>query len=275
MSRPSTIALILSLSWLITLEEAQAVPLIGNTLGAGGQNAFLYDVDPFTGAASNPRSTGTTYLVGIAFSAQAGLYGLTSSAAFAHPGSLYRINPATGEAQWVGATGLTGIIEGDLSFDPTTGELYGLYNLSSNQRQLFTVDPTTGEATLLLQLLPGDPSAMAFDSTGQLYVLDTSLQQLLMVNKQTGAVVSMINLSNALGTIAGMAFEPTTDELYVVDGDSGGTNRLYKLARSTGQLTVVGETKLVKGLGGLTFVPEPATLLLVITGGFALMRHRP
>jgi DNA-binding beta-propeller fold protein YncE len=232
---------------LLTLPRSSqgAVPLLGAGY-SGPAGAVLYDVNPTTGAVGNPRPTGINYLVGIAFST-GNLYGLSASAAASNPNSLYTINQATGQAQWVGTTGLFNISEGDLATDPTTGVLYGLYDVQTGARKLFALNANTAAATVLPGSLPGDPSAMAFDSSGMLFVLDTSLQRLLTVNKTTGATLTDIGLSASLGATAGMAFDPATGVLYVSDGESGGTNRLYTLNTVTGVLGDVGPTGLANG----------------------------
>ena len=38
---------------------ATGTPLLGVTFGGGGFDSVLYDIDPVTGGASNPRSTGS------------------------------------------------------------------------------------------------------------------------------------------------------------------------------------------------------------------------
>jgi hypothetical protein len=72
-----------------------------------------------------------------------------------------------------------------------------------------------------------------------------------------------------------MAFHPTTGVLYVADGGGviSGTDTLYTLDTDTGVLTTVGSTGLEDGLSGLTFIPEPTSLLLLI-GGLPLLRRR-
>lgn len=254
--------------------HAMATPLLGSGF-AGDQGAVLYDLDPLTGQAGNPRPTGISNLVGIACSPAADLYGLTNSVAANHPGSLFRIDRATGAAQFVGTTGLSGITEGDLAFDPTTSSLYGIWNLDEGRRQLFTLDTDTGAATALPGSLIGDPSGMAFDSSSTLYVLDTSLQKLLTVEKTSGAVVDSTDLSVPLGSTAGMDVDPATGVFYVADGLSGGTDRLYTLDTTTGVLTEVGPLGVDTGLAGLAFVPEPATMLLfAFAGAISVARRR-
>jgi hypothetical protein len=76
----------------------------------------------------------------IAYSPAGVLYGLVQ----AGTGSLYRINTTTGVATLIGNLGLTNIVEGDLAFDPTTGNLYGLQDQVGNNLFLFSINPSTG-----------------------------------------------------------------------------------------------------------------------------------
>ena len=252
---------------------AWATPLYGISF-ASPQGSVLYQVDPQTGQAGDPKPTGLSHVVGIAFSNDLALYGLTNATAPTNPNSLVRINRKTGASQLVGSTGLGNIVEGDLACDGTTGVLYGMYYLTSGQRDIFTLNAATGAATILPVSLSGDPSAMAFDTTGTLYAIDTSLGKLLTIDKTTGSTLSSIALSQPLGSVAGMAVDPLTQTFYVADGDSAGTDHLYTLNPTTGLLTDIGSTGLDNGLAGLAFLPEPASLALLGLGATILRGRR-
>lgn len=254
------------------LPAAQATPLFGLTAGSLS-TPTLYDVDPATGAATNPRSTGLDRAVGIAFSGDGTLYGLTNAAA-SNPNALYTIDAVTGAGQFVGITGLSNIIEGDLAFDPIGDLLYGLYELDGASRRLFTLDRGTGTAVPLPGTLPGDPSAMAFAPDGTLYVIDTTLQTLMTVDKTTGLSTGSVALNVTLGSAAGMTVDPDSGTFYVADGESDGTDKLYTLDVVTGQLTEIGSTGVSEGLAGLAYLPEPSALpvfgvgaVVMLTGG--------
>jgi DNA-binding beta-propeller fold protein YncE len=255
-------------------ERAVAVPLFGTTF-SGLDGSVLYDIDPQTGTATDPRATGQQFLVGIEFDENQQLYGLSNSASPVHPNTLFRIDPDTGASQVIGFTGLQGLTEGDLAFDHSTNRLYGLYDLrDTGERKLFTLDTETGQASVLPGTLSGDPSAAAFSLDGTLYALDTALQRLLTVDKTTGNVMTSLPLSTPLGSVAGMDVHPLTGVFYVADGGGGGTNRLYHLDVNTGQLQEIGGLDVGAGLAGLAFLPEPSTLLLLTAGGLMLHRRR-
>lgn len=245
---------------MLTSSVALATSLLGNDL-----DGRLWDVDPATGAVSNFRSTAGS-LMGIAVSSNGTIFGLTTF--LGSPGNaLVTIDPVTGAPSTVGSTGLFRLYEGDLDFDPTTGMLYGVQNQPSYPDvELFTIDPATGAGTSI-GVVPanlGDLSAMAFASDGTLLVLDTYNDELLTLDKSDASILSSVGLSLDLGPVAGMDFHPVTGDLYVADGE-GGTNSLYTLDVSTGNLSLIGATGVgTSGLAGLAFVvPEASDLALL------------
>lgn len=252
----------------------------GQTLHAVSWTASgsLFDVNQATGAVFNPRPTNLTlHMVGIAYRAADGFAYVLSDESFAptENNRLYRINLGTGFLTEVGPTGLNGIVEADLAVDPTTGLLYGVQDVVGNDLRLFTMNPNTGAATVIGNVNGDDLSAMAFDNSGQLFVLDTFADQLLQVDKATGNVQSSVALSVDLGSSAGMAVDPLTGVFWVADGGTFATNSLHTLDPITGNMSLVGPLG-HNLISGLTFVPaavpEPTTLLLgsIALGGAAL-----
>ncbi len=231
--------------------HAQTGQAIGND-----PDGVIYDVDLATGQASNPRLTGIPFLVDVAADEDGEVFGLTTF--FTPPeNSVVRIDPYTGQWTLVGATGLSDIREGDLAIHPTTGRIYGIQFLESTSGDLFLfeIDRATGAASSLVEIAsPGDLSAMTFDVTGALLVLDTDLELLLTIDPTTGDVTDSVALSVPLGRGAGMDIERSTGTIFVADGGDLGTDTLYTLEPATGVLTGVGPLGLPDGLSGLTFL---------------------
>jgi len=239
---------------IVTLALSVAASAQHGLLGIDYTAFGLWDVDTDTGTCSNRRNVTASFVVGIAAAPDGTLYGLTTLGSIPFC-SLITIDPATGATTTVGSTGLIRIYEGDLAFDPTTGVLYGIQDYTGYKSWLFTLDRATGVATPIAPVgTTGlDLSAMAFDSSGNCYMIETNGSFIYQVDKTDGNVIAMAALSGQLGEVAGMAFDPITDTLYVADGYLGGTDHLFTCNTVTGLLTVVGYTGLGTGLCGLTF----------------------
>lgn len=244
-------------------------------------NGVLYDINGATGAVSNPRATGVPTLSGIAWSPSGVLY--AHDAATNH---LFRINRMTGQATQVGFLGVD-VVEGDLAFNPVDGLLYGTQTNGGDR--LYTINPQTGHATTIGTIVQdGDISAMAFTPNGTLYCLDLENAALYTVDPASGQIITtrqvigdIVPFSGA--NTAGMSIDPDSGLLYVVSNlhlDTNqdqilDTNRYYWLTPENGLLRVAGETGLMTDYSGLQFVPEPASLGLVLVGGMIpLIRRR-
>jgi hypothetical protein len=235
-----------------------AGPARAGLLGIGFQDFKLYDLNTATAAPSNPRTAGNKINM-IAFSPTGTLYGVSQGYPNDSPpaGRLFTINVGTGAATLIATLDKFVVTEGDIACDPTSGILYAV----DGAGELFTINTTTGAGTTV-GVIPGnvDLSAMAFDATGNLYIVDTFGPTLLKVNKVNGAVTGSVPLGPVDIQIAGLAFDPQTGTLYY----SGGypTSKLYTVNTTTGVATLVGTKSITGGVGGLAFVP------LEISAGF-------
>ena len=215
----------------------------------------------------------------MAFSADGVLYAGSDDWA-AVPNTLFTINPATGSMTIVGETGVPNR-EGDLAFDPTTGNLFQLKSAvytagGVDSSDLMLLDKSNGDPTFVGTVRRGnDLSAMAFDGVGRLFVVDTDDEELLLVDTLTASILDTTALSGPLGDVAGMDSDPTSSALYVADGGSDGSlGSLYTVDPATGQVSTIGPTGLTYGLSGLVFVPEPGACSILLLGTLILGRQR-
>ncbi|MCX5690759.1 MAG: DUF4394 domain-containing protein, partial [Planctomycetota bacterium] len=260
---------------------AAAQPMYGIMFRTGGQtsglNPTLYNVDPITGAATLPRAVNVNNCVGITIDPTTGtMYGLTDQfgrinnlSGQGGKGLIFTINPTTGAATAVGRTDPSGvfqIFEGDIAFNPVDGSFWGVSTLINSAR-LFRINKTTGLATLASSILPLqgvdlDISALTFAQDGTMFVLDTRYPNnpgpalIKKIDPATGAIIASWNTGVLLGNVAGMTFGPD-GVLYIADGDTSGTNHLYRFNLDSGQMTDIGATGaaggIYQGLAGLIY----------------------
>ena len=144
--------------------------LVGN-----GFDGRLYTIDINSGATSLIGNTGTSSLMGISVSPTTGeLYGLTNFVGMP-PSSLVKIDPMSAATMTIGATGIP-VIEGDLAFNPLTGQLFGTQTQNTPNSNLLRINPLTGAATIVGSMGSSsltDFSAIAFNLAGTLFAIDT------------------------------------------------------------------------------------------------------
>lgn len=265
---------------------AGAVRLIGTSFIDG----LVYAVDATTGAATNPRSATVIYACesglcaailnsysGIEIEPDGSLLlapvevatNFGSQLVCAHDGAALTVASSAPLGRQIG--------EGDLALDPVSGDLYAfaLTNLSIPFLLLRIepgangwADPTT---SVVGPIGSSDVSALAFDAAGTLYAIDTGADTLRVLDLGDAHTVSSVALSEPLGALAGMDFDPASGTLYVADGGVGGQNALFTLDPTTGVLDEIGPLGLAEGLSGLA-VPEPDAMALGATALVALAR---
>jgi hypothetical protein len=250
----------------------------GNVTSTSG-NSNIVDINMATGAATNPRDTGIFVLAGIATQPTTGqLFSLTTTVS-TPANTLIRVNPNTGGVSVVGPTGLPNIVEGDLAFNPMNGFLYGLQDGGPifAQRNFFQINPVTGAATVIANLPSADYSALAFNSSGTLYAIDSQgvgNSLLLTIDPNSGVITNTITMNVNLKSGVGMAFDPSTGIAYVADGgQESGLELLYTLNTGTGILSAIGPLGVPGGATGLAFinVPEPSSFCLLIFGAITFI----
>jgi hypothetical protein len=133
------------------------------------------------------------------------------------PSNLYSINPTTGAATLVGATGFNEVSA--IAFDGS-GTLYGVGHIGAGLPLLITINTTTGAGTQVGATgLVFNFTDMSFrHSDGKLYAYSKSASQSVWtINKGTGAA-TLVGPSGAVGDGNGLAFSTVPpDTLYKGD----------------------------------------------------------
>jgi hypothetical protein len=136
------------------------------------------------------------------------LWGVTGVAGSAS--KLYAINPATGKALEVGATGLNNV--SGIEVHPATRVLYGTQGQQGGTKSLLTLNKTRGTASTIGDL--GEAIAdSAFSPAGVLYLYGASSRDLYTANLTTAALTMIKADAAAIGG-CGITFT-STGELYM------------------------------------------------------------
>lgn len=193
-------------------------------------------IAPVTGA---PAEVGS-----LAVGPDGSYYGMTTGA---QP-VLMRIDPGDFSGQVVGSSGLSFAFEGGLAISPT-GQAFGVNAGSSAAAELFSVDLTTGAATVIGVMGAHDFNAVAWRSDGMLLGADRVTASLYTIDPATAQTNLLTTLPLAPGSLGGMtivggtAYASLTGslELLAIDPFSG-------LATNLGAVVGVPPTL---GFGGL------------------------
>ncbi len=221
-----------------------------------------------------------------------------------YTGNLDSIDPVTGVPTRIGPTGLAGCLDpSDCTFSSpfTIGSVNGTTYLTDESNRLFTVNPTTGQATLfsansglpVFPFLPGTQNAdgtfnfvdeSIFGAAGKLYVtFDAVVFDFatgMPVSTPVSAALYQVDLAtgkaNRLGaTDVGIGATWTSNGSAYVFNDV--TNGIALLDVTTGKTTPVGSFDPSAGvIQGAVATPEPSMFSLLGAGlcGLAVLRRR-
>jgi hypothetical protein len=164
------------------------------------------------------------------------LYGATgaSDADTLPPSNLYTIDPATGATTVVGPIGkaVTG-----LAVDGTSGALYGVtagVSLDGSERRLLVIDPASGASTVVGSLGTNEIEDIAFSALGQLYGWNESGDDLVKIDKSSGAIAATGDSGLGVTFGDGLAFDRNGALWGLLDGDFG---HVFKIDPATGAVT--------------------------------------
>jgi hypothetical protein len=264
--RKCLVVLAASVCGLLASAGTASADLLYGANGAGGNISTLYILDANTGAVVKAVGPIGFAVTGLAIDPKSGtLYGSTgrqASSGQPNPGSLIRIDRATGAGTLIGDERPDTETAADITFTPD-GILYGW--LEDNTDDLVTIDKTTGAATVV-----GDSSfstygsGLASNSAGVLYFTGDGEQgPLSTVDRNTGQVTTVATLNGPNGDpgISSLAFD-SSGTLYGsrIPSDSPAfQSDLITINTSTGAITSKGPS--VDRLDGIVFVPPRSVTL--------------
>ena len=255
-------------SILFCLAALWITPVYAGLIGVSS-TGNVYGVDTSTGAGTLIGSSGLTNLQNLTRDPFGTMFTVDNLG-----GGIFKldtINPITG-AGTVGPTvtglGSTLSVSG-LAFS-AADILFASADLPSfTATDLYTINTTTGAATLVGTISTGANTDIAFAPTGTLYGWNLSSNTGLMtIDTSTGLGTVVQAVTTPLG-IVGLAFDAGGNFFGVQT--NGTTSNLYSIDASTGDTTLIG-TVGAFALPGIAFapVPEPGTLLSTLGGLIAL-----
>jgi hypothetical protein len=145
-------------------------------------------------------------------------------------GTVTPIGTATPTGNWSGAAG------------DTDGTFYAASALCGSNSYLYTIDVLTGAPSLVGEIT-NSPCVIgiAINSAGEMYGFDVVTDELLAIDKATGAGTVVGSLGYDANFSQGCDFDETTDTLYIsAYNNLSGTGELRIADTATGNTTLVG-----------------------------------
>jgi hypothetical protein len=156
-----------------------------------------------------------------------------------------------------------------------------LVSSESEKFLLWQMDPSTGSmVTIVADLITavGSNQGMTYvpsEDTVYLFRQCADQDSLVKFGLTTGQLTTIKSGSywnnTGFGEICSMAYNPQDGYLYAVDGFS---HNLGRIDPATGTVMQIGPAGALAGSRTILYLPEPATLSLLVLGGLALVRRR-
>lgn len=260
--------------------DSLAQPLIAVHFDTGN----LYNIEASDASINLLGATGVAGLGSLEFNPNDGFYYGVSTGQTA---SLYRldIGPGLNTIESIELVGPLGFFnaEGGLAFSVSPNGTAYAFNQGFNVPALYTIDLKTGAATTVGALDERhDINGLAWRSDGVLIGLDATEEELVLIDPATAALTTLAELIPVPGSVGGMTLLDGTGYFVTAgpNATNAGSNELWRFDPFTGEHFLVGDFDEVisgTGLSGLTIVPEPGSLalLLVVSAAAICNRRRP
>ncbi len=225
-------------------------------------------------------STGLVGLGSLEFAPDGTLYAFTTGTT----PTLYELAPGNFAPSEIGPLGLDFIFDGSLVF-ASTGIVYGTNRGTTTDPDLFTLDMSTGAATIVGTIAidsasRADINAMAWRNDGVLVGLDRISNSLVEIDPADGSGTALAGVTPSVGGVGGMAVWDDVGYFATAGPGAfpGGSNELYSFNLDTGVQQFIGSfggtITSGSGIAGLAVVPEPMSLALLAAGGLLMIRRR-
>lgn len=255
--------------------------IAGGYTGSGGTNRGVFDYAEGSSTLTNFRyqQTQNWGIAGVEYVAGT-TYVMTTF-------NDNRLNVATFSGNTMSLTPVTGPLgnsaEGDVGFNPADGHFYVVENTPfTSTKSIWRVDPNGWAASVAGTFTADDPSGICFDNSGNAFVLDThgngsGVAELLrfdvMSSPGNASFVSGASLGFGTGPTAGMDFNQSTNEMYVMSLNGAFWRVNSFLGTPSGQLIDVAQG--ADYVTGLAWVPAPGSLAALLgLGGLSAVRRR-
>ncbi len=224
-----------------------------------------------TNAGQPPNLISVAYTNNFAGAATTTLYGITANGTLVTLGSANGAptSPNTGQIFTVGSLGVTpsGAIGFDIS--PVSGAAFATLGAGTGTPQLYSINLTTGAATLIGQIGGGQPICdIAVETVTPTAFGVTASNTLVSFNAGNPGVINSTRSITGLGsgeTIVGLDFRPATGELFAL----GSAGRIYLISTTSGQATLISDAPLTLNgtVFGFNFNPTVDRIRLVTSTG--------